>query len=231
MVVASVGMYRSASTLSYNIAKTIVEKGGFGYSSAYPSIGDIYKKEIIVCKCHDLDEKWDISKNEYWRSFYCIYTYRDIRSVMASFCMWRKMTLDTFNFQGKDANSMIDWLLEMDEKWRSVEKVLLLKYRDHFPYQKRQVVKLARKIAAFLNLEPSIETYTEIAINFNFDAMKKKADALSEGDKETLLNPNHLSDGEIHKWKKLFNKEEQDRFFNSNGKLMFWLGKNEFDLD
>lgn len=230
MVVTCAGMYRSASTLSYNIAKTLIERGNLGYSLAYPSVPDIDKKEMIISKCHDMDEKWgSVSKEKYWKQFHVIYSYRDIRSVICSFCQWREMTLQNFDFQGYTAESMINWLLEMDEKWRSVDNLLLLKYADYFPYGKLEVGLLTREIAKFLNINPTFETYTEIANKFNFDTVKKFTDGLEEGDKETLLNPKHLSDGQVGKWKIYFTDREQSDYFLSNKKLMNWLKKWDFE--
>lgn len=230
MVVTCAGMYRSASTLSYNIAKTIIEKAGLGYPLAYPGVEDINKKEIIISKCHEIDPKWGVYDEKYWRQFYCIYTFRDIRDVMASFCIWRNMTLKDFDFQGNTARSMITWLLDMDDRWRSMEKLLLLKYKDHVPYGKREIGILAYKISSFLKIDVSAQNYSEIADRFNIDSMKQISDNLLEGDKTTLLNPNHIKDGKPGKWKTQFTEEEKQEYFFSNNRLMEWLSKYKFEI-
>lgn len=228
MVVCCAGMYRSASTLTYNITKNIIERENLGNCLAYPNIRDIDSKNIIVCKCHDLDEKWDIAKEEYWKKFFCIYSYRDIRDVIASFCVWRNMTLDAFDFQGHSVHSLISWLLDLDEKWRSSPNLLLIKYSDYLPYQKREIVKLSRKIASFLNICPSEQTYIEIAKTFNINTVKDFCDNLEEGDKSTLLNPRHVSDGKRGKWKQ-FTEKEKHKYFYSNVRLMEWLRENNYE--
>lgn len=223
-------MYRSGSTLCYNITKTIIEKGRYGYSLAYPSVEDIEKKEMVVCKCHDIDEKWGVRDERYWKNFTCIYSYRDIRDALVSFCQWRQMTLENFDFQGLSAAEMINWLLEMDEKWRSEENLLLLRYEDYVPYDGSKIQEITARITTFLNLIISQETLESIKTNFNFKSMKDIADSLVEGDKNTLLNPKHLSDGLTNKYKTYFTADEQNRYFLSNSRLTKWLADCRYEI-
>ncbi|MEK6878832.1 MAG: sulfotransferase, partial [Nanoarchaeota archaeon] len=86
MVILCSGMYRSGSTLIFNILREIVEENGLGLYMAYPSYTDIQSNKLIICKCHDLDPKWDVAKEEFWQQFKIIYSFRDIRDVLCSMC-------------------------------------------------------------------------------------------------------------------------------------------------
>jgi hypothetical protein len=227
MVISCVGMYRSGSTLTFNIVNTIVKNGGLGTYLAYPDIRHLSSKEIVVCKYHDVDPKWDISKNEHWKKCLNIYTFRDIRDVLSSFCVWYDMGLDNFNFQGNNAAQMIDWLIKLDKKWKS-SAGLILKYDDYHPYDEKSVLKLTNKIINYIDIHPPKETINEICEKYTFKSCKDVADQLLEGDKTTLLNPRHLADGKIGKWRTFFSLEDQNKYFDFNDNLNVWLGENGF---
>ncbi len=218
------GMYRSGSTLQYNIASEIIERLGVGSREKYYPIHEIYfknklNKDLKTFKSHLLSK--EIEEQIRNNNAYVLLTYRDIRDVMAS---WQKK--NNFIFEVADGLKWARSTINSFEKWEnlSCKRKLISKY-EIFTLDIKQEVN---SISEFIGFDIDKKTIDEVADNVMVEKFKKRLENLSidqlevdnnlSWDQKTLIHLDHFQDGRIGKYKKELSKELQElttKEFNS----------------
>ena len=214
-VICCCGNYRSGSTLIYMIASNLLKAAGC--------------QNYELTKLH---EQWMLSKKTNNDIF--IYSYRDVRDVMASFCQKDKCDFNTFRDHSggerHDVVEFIKFMIRYDESVRHFhhEKpnhCLILRYETEII---GKTYELVEKIRKFISIPDNVWS-AKIAEKFSFEKNKEFAVNLSELDQTTKLHPNHLKDGKIAKYNEVFKKEEIDQM-NGDPKISNWLIKNGYKI-
>jgi hypothetical protein len=162
-----------------------------------------------------------------------IYSYRDVRDAMASFCYKDKVNFETFRDHtgaGRNVIEFIKWMIEYDDfiklhGQQYPEKVLVLKYETEIMEKNYVLVEKIREFMLILDDRWS----QDIAQKLSFENSKKISDSLVQHDQSTQLHPNHLKDGKPQKYKKIFT-EDQVKQMNDDDKISGWLKKNGYGI-
>ncbi len=208
------GNYRSGSTLIYRIITNLIKETG---SESF------YK----TTKVH---QDWMEKFNEEDLS---VYSYRDVRDVMASFFYRDKVDFNTFRDHtgaGRNVIQFMKWMIDYDDFIKKYEQerpgnVIIFKYEDDIIGKTFQVVESIRKFLLILDDRRS----QPIAEKLSFENTKRISDTLIQHDQSTQLHPNHLKDGKPDKYKEAFT-EEQLKQINQDEKICQWLTKNGYKV-
>lgn len=197
-------MYRSGSTLSYQATTAIIEQ---------------LKLDYKVVKNHTFDQAYHI----------IIYTYRDIRDACVSMCQTNNTGIKDFLTEGYNFEEWIEFLIRLDEVWRSYPRILTLRYRDF----KDNSLFLVDSIYYFLSGKRDYVYCENLADELSFQKQKQRIESFPPefDDPVTKLHTNQIHDGKVNKWKTFFTSEEIDRYFIKNKRLNNWLLKRNFSLD
>ena len=208
------GNYRSGSTLIYRIITNLIKETG---SESF------YK----TTKVH---QDWMEKFNEEDLS---VYSYRDVRDVMASFFYRDKVDFNTFRDHtgaGRNVIQFMKWMIDYDDFIKKYEQerpgnIIIFKYEDDIIGKNFQVVESIRNFLLILDDRCS----QPIAEKLSFKNSKKISDTLLQHDQQTQLHPNHLKDGKPDKYKEAFT-EEQLKQINQDEKICQWLTKNGYEV-
>jgi hypothetical protein len=208
------GNYRSGSTLIYRIIKSLLKEAG--YNSIYSTT-----------KVH---QDWMEKFNERDLS---VYSYRDMRDVMASFFYRDKVNFETFRDHtgaGRNVVEFIKWMIDYDDFIKSYErenpsKVIIFKYEEDIINKNFNLVESIRDFLLILDDRHS----QGIAEKLSFENSKRISDSLTQHDQSTQLHPNHLKDGKPNKYKEAFT-EDQLKKINQDDKISDWLKRNGYEI-
>lgn len=230
------GMQRSASTLQYQIASTIVEKYNRGQRISWHSI--IEHKKVIekhnifegyyVFKSHILTK--EIKEQFEKKNAVGIYIYRDIRDVISS--LKEKNNTD---YTIEQLEIMIKQMIKQHDLWISESSTYVSKYENVICDLKKEVQNIAKHIG----IEIDKDFINKTAIELNKDKQKKNilkkindpamvtVDQTNKYDPYTLLHVNHILSGDSGRYKKNLSKN-QVRIINQLAKN--WLKTNGYDI-
>ena len=210
------GMYRSGSTLQYQLTSTLVELLNAGVRSRYLPENEfpILKKEYenvkgyIVFKAHFITPPMaallDAGKG------LSVGIFRDIRDVAVSMMKMWDLSFEDLITQ-KKLEEAVDGL----DEWSRHSGHMVSKYENLIESPIKEIFKiashlnltcsedLAREIADDLTLEKNIKRVGDIA--------KQKADSGIEGaywDSHFLLHSNHIISGTSGEWREALTKEQ-----------------------
>ena len=201
------GMYRSGSTLQYNIASEILERLSIGSREKYFSIHEAYFKNKLnedykTFKSHILSKEIEEQIKNHNASV--LLTYRDIRDVMAS---WQKK--NNLIFTVEEGLKWARTTISTFEKWEkfSCEKKLISKYEIFCGNIKQEV----RRISEFIGVDLDNKISDKITETMQVEKFQKRLQSLSKDqieidnnlswDKKTLIHLDHFHDGSIGKYK------------------------------
>ena len=164
-----------------------------------------------------------------------LYSYRDVRDVMASFCQKDHSDFDTFKDRtGKGPRrnvvEFIKFMIEYDNNIKRYcnqfpDHTLIFKYETDIIGKTYQLVE---KIREFLLISDD-RWSKEIAQNLSFENVKRYAHALDEYEPASALHPNHVGDGKTEKYKEVFT-EDQINQINSDETIAGWLIENGYKI-
>lgn len=172
------GLYRSGSTVIYNIVKHLIVEG-------------LVKDSVL-------------KQHEHWitrplhRSDLNIYSYRDVRTATASYMRKRGYTESSIAHPSVRSSSVKDYMLfliEVDTKTRNrFEREhlnhLILRYEEDV----LNIEQGIRKILQSLNLLLPEEIVQILVECHNLGAVKRYVDTIVEKeDKHSMYHPNHVS--------------------------------------
>ena len=207
MLVICCGMYRSGSTLQYQIVSELIEKFDLGERLSwkkdidFKNIGQSLKKDkYSVLKTHVYNDDILSVMDEIPVKF--IYSYRDIRDVVLSLGKKNGKTVDKVL-----ENNVLSEILENDIGWRSVEPIYISRYDDLVNDLKSEI----KLIADFLSIKLSDNEAEEMANIFNIQSQKEKIKKFEKSsltdlgdhrkfDPKSLLHNNHISSGKVSGW-------------------------------
>lgn len=181
MIILCTGMFRSGSTWSFNIVKSIIEinhenKSIFSeYNESLQSTIVEHSMEFdnLVIKCHKIDTfgkgmiKHGCTK--------VIYTYREPLEALTSL-------MQKFNFTFALALDSIKESLELMQFQKKYSNVLILSYNEIISKSESSI----KKITQHLDAELTDDAIRELAIEFNKDNVKKNSNKISKSDKNTI---------------------------------------------
>ena len=176
------GMYRSGSTVIYNILQKLIEH---------------HNLQVQLYKVH---QEWNRDRVD---PSFSIYSYRDIRDVCISFMQKDKMTFESFKIHNWDIVEFCKKMINYDQLVKHYKKddakVLILKYEEDVIGN--DVVPLCIKISDFLELPNT--TCCDIGKQFSLKVVKKYCDTLKTLDRKSGFWPGHAHDGKSGKYKEI----------------------------
>ena len=215
------GMYRSGSTLVYQVVSDLVETHKRGKRLGFLGLDALpeFRQEVLDCR---------------WRSFkthqshaaltalvaegraVCFYTYRDIRDVVYSFMHKMACSFD-------DALQCVPSMCLHDRIWKAHEKTLVQRYETWLEDRASAV----RAIAAHLDTTLSAEQVDALCACYSLDANRACTCQLErrlrdEGvrldmpdnalarDPDSELHWNHIRTGEVGTWRLVATERERD---------------------
>jgi hypothetical protein len=196
------GMYRSGTTLIYNFLK--------------------------FCGCTRIVKVHDCSFMD--SEINAIYCYRDVRDIIASFCIKEQCTFDNFhvrNLKGVGPIELAERMVMMDRK-----------VMDHAGHGRDDLITMRYEldivsphwgllvpiVSAFVGAKID---YEEAMGRFNLSTIKQHTDSLAKWDPHTHWHPRHVHDGKPGKYK-MFTAEQIDQF-NQSELIRSWLEDNGYE--
>ncbi len=229
------GMYRSGSTLQYQIISEIVELKEIGKRITWekPEMFSVVRgkyetyAKIKVFKSHictsDIRAEFEI--NNAWGA----YIYRDLRDVIVSIMQKRG-----FSFEDVIKGDVIKSCIDNYYAWRALPKVYVSRYEEVVEDLKSEVfgiadffkINLSRSETDIITTKLSLPNQKERIKQFKkmrsyVNLRKNRFDPFS------LLHMDHIQDGRVSKWKEVLTAS-QARV--ANLKYGEWLKKNHYDL-
>lgn len=214
MIVLCTGMYRSGSTWSFNIAKSVIKiqnKNNSIFSEYNESLQTIFlehapKYDNLIIKCHKVDEfgKLLIKHN----CAKVIYTYREPLEAITS-------SMQKFNFTFSLALHNIKESLEFMQFQKRYANVLIISYSEITD----RITSSIKKIAQHLDTKLIDDEIESLKIKFSKDNVKSHSDKISElnentvnigfsiYEKESLFHKNHIRENRVP-WKDFLSEEQ-----------------------
>ncbi|MEG4577156.1 sulfotransferase domain-containing protein [Microcoleus sp. N3A4] len=237
------GMYRSASTLQFQLTVQIVERTAVGKqipwveSKHFPEIYAQYAnytglKVFKIHICTDFITSELIKKNV--KSVYII---RDIRDVYASSIKQRLKTFEQLWGEG-----FLNKCLDNYKKWTAFPEVLVSRYEKVIVDLPTEV----ERIAEHLDIPLTSKQCKEIAFEYTIEKQLKRIEEfkkcfcnqvpyIEEGksivnyhDSRSLLHINHIDSGKIGRWKEDLSQNQVARIENQ---VKTWCLENNRKLD
>ena len=216
------GMYRSGSTLLFNILKYLCNE---------LDILNLGAKTLTTHKVHldwtnpTMPQKWAFIKESCEPENLVIYSRRDVRDVICSYIEREKCTLGDFRHAGKDYIKFLEWVVKNDEliNKESVRNsnIKILRYENDIKGDENLPFLIDKILLYFKITSPRKNLELE---QFKFLTTKNKCDMLDGLEGASQYWPNHLTDGSIGKYNTLLTKEELNSISN-NKILKKWINK------
>lgn len=198
------GMFRSDSTLQYQIASHIVEHYGVGrritwfkaeeFDSVRQSEND--DRQILVCKAHRLSPP--IRQELQDRGGRVLTVHRDIRDVVVS-----AMQKNDWTFWHIWKNGLLKKWTSQFDAWAAMPQALVSRYAELIS----GIDTEAGRIGKHLGVEISPEVAAQIATEYSFDRQKDRAREVRDRkenqqldtkfDPSSLLHYNHITSGGV----------------------------------
>lgn len=211
MIIVCCGMYRSGSTLQYQIASALAGTTGqarimgFGLGRVSETARE-KPRPIFVVKDHHYSER----AREYSSSPHAkfVYGYRDVRDVVVSMMQTQHMTFDTFRHHGRGPAGFVGYLLNTFERWTNLPGVLVSRYEEIVADVPREVRKIADHTGIHIPYtechriaeQLSVDKQREFISGFDF-AKDGAGQAVNRMDEKSQLHEYHLNGGESGKWR------------------------------
>jgi len=201
---AITGMYRSGTTLCYNILYKLLQASSGNKVLETPTgvkIGD-----VNIHKFHE--QVTDIDMNKYDT----VYCYRDVLDCLSSFIIKYDSTFMGFSIQGKSSIEFINWMVGIDKKMQERSGFAEICYEECI----NDVDTLIDNIAAYyeINIPGSFDRD-----QFKIENIKKITDSRKEHSRIDNFHPKHVHNGEIGRWKSFFTTEQKSIIFNQTDYL------------
>lgn len=218
-------MFRSASTLQFQITTQLVQESGTGIQ-----VGWIDAKRFSEVRSHYSVEGYKVIKvhlcpepiQAEFRAGNAlgIYIHRDIRDVFASMMKQRQKSFDFLWNEG-----FLDTCLESYQTWTQLPNVLISEYAEVMADLPREV----DRIAQHLKIPITADRARSIAAAHTLDAQQQRItqfrqqllqtqlnpndhrEIVDYHDEATLLHINHIDSAKIDRWKDDLTTEQIDR--------------------
>lgn len=219
-------MFRSASTLQFQITTQLVQESNTGIqvgwidAKRFQEVRSNYANEsgYKVIKIHICPEP--IQAEFRAHNAIGIYIHRDIRDVYASMMKQRQKSFDFLWDEG-----FLDTCLESYQIWTQLPNVLVSNYAEVMADLPREV----DRIAQHLKIEMTPDRAHSIAAHHTLDAQRQRItqfrqqllqtplnpndhrEIVDYHDEATLLHMNHIDSAKVDRWKEDLTAEQVDR--------------------
>jgi len=207
-------MFRSASTWSFNICKSILCNKQTLFSEYNESIKTIYDEKIsnydsVLLKCHNVDDfgRSLIENN----SIKVIHTYREPLAAIAS-------ALQAFNIKFDVILGMVRAGLELMVFGRKFDNVLIINYDEII----NNPINVIKKISTHLGYDLKSQDIHDMDSQFKKEKIKtltkhiskSSKDVIDAGfsiyDKNTLFHKNHIPNNTVE-WREFLSNEQKEK--------------------
>lgn len=236
------GMYRSASTLQFQITSRLVKDAGVGQqigwipNKRFSELRDVYSSysEFKVAKVHVCT---DLMISEFKQnSALGIYTYRDIRDVYSSY-----MKLQQKPFEYFWNNEFIATCLDNYKCWTNLPRVLISKYEEIIEDIPGEVERIAKHLKIYLHPSQYQKIAADYTLELQQERVKRFRDKIlkmagnsndnieifkDEHDESNLLHINHIDSAKVSRWKEDLSEKEVSLIEN---KVKNWCMKNKYE--
>lgn len=219
------GMYRSASTLQFQITTRLVKDTCTGQAigwidaNRFSEVRDAYADQegFKVIKVHRCTNS--IASEFTQGNALGIYTFRDIRDVYASYMKQRVKPFDYLWREG-----FVESCLANYQRWTRLPNVLVSKYENITTNLAEEVYRIAQH----LGLSIEAEQYEAIAADYSVEIQQQRIsqfrhrllqmqlasndhrEIVDYHDEESLLHMNHIHSGKNGSWIENLSVEEAD---------------------
>lgn len=240
MDIFCVGMYRSGSTLQYNIACELVERHGWGTrigfvdGRQYPG-GGSHSEYLRVLKSHDGHENFAAALRA--GEAKAIYCFRDLRDV--AFSLMHK-----FQIGFQDIVAPGGWLakcLRNDAFWTGLPNVFSQRYEEMIVQPEATVREIARFIGVAITDNQARLLADDYSLTRNIARTRELSRRLREAridlddpannfarDDHTQLHWNHCRSGDVGTWRESATAEQRAALAEACGD---WLIRREYETD
>ncbi len=234
MIYICSGMYRSGSTLQYQIVGELVERymdfgvvAGWVHHMNYPQFERGDNGGPVVIKSHILTDQM-IDAVDDGRSA-IVYIYRDIRDVAASLMQTKNKT-----FQQIVESGVLDVCVKNFYVSTSLTDSYIARYESVVVNLRAEIASVAK----WLGINVPVKSLEAIADKLSIESQKKVIETYKASNEfiqqqkqkfhpKTLLHHNHINDGAIGKYKWVLSYEEIELL---NKKYDGWLVENGYEL-
>ena len=209
------GMYRSGTTLVYNMVCDMIEN----QTQVEPVFTPTGKRfgNIYLHKIHE--DTPDYITRSLVGKIKVIYNYRNILDCLVSMCQKNNLAYKNFNLHGRDPLEFIRWMINLDNQvCASKGKFLEIRYES----QITQIDTLHIELGNFLGIDPDIDIS-----KYEFSKVKEKTDSLNTLDRRSNFWPNHLADGKVGKYMD-FLEDSQIKSIYSNTEYVDWAKRRQY---
>lgn len=229
------GLYRSGSTLQYNMMSQLVQKLNRGQPLGYLEEGYSINLEqsyghlsgIKIFKAHKLsDEIHDLICSGKACS---VGSYRDIRDVAVSWMEFRNAS-----FSQLMAEKWLESTVDQYHAWEMTPNHLTSKYENIIKIPELEVFRLA----AHIGMPCGIELAKKITGDLSMQKQRRRMEAVVQEikpdgsldwnyDPILLLHHKHIADGKVNKWKDKLSPDDV-RYIEEN--FSTWLLNRQYAL-
>ncbi|MBD3883246.1 sulfotransferase domain-containing protein [Phormidium tenue FACHB-886] len=234
------GMYRSASTLQFQITARLVKENQLGQqvgwidANRFSEMRDAYAnvEGLKVIKVHRCTPS--IASEFMHNQAIGIYTFRDIRDVYVS-----SMSQRMKSFEFIWAEEFIESCLEEFKRWTQPPNVLVSKYEEIIA----DVPKEVKRIANHLGIPMEPHQYIAVAADYSLQSQQRRIEKFKQQllqrerdpndhrelvdyhDEENLLHLNHIASGKTERWKEYLSAQEVELI---EQRVKTWCAENDF---
>jgi hypothetical protein len=208
------GMYRSASTLQFQLTSRLVKEAGIGQQIGWIDaerfnevrLSHIDYEKLKVVKVHLCTDA--IASEFHQANAKGTYIFRDIRDAYISSMRQRMKTFDQVWNEG-----FIETCLDNYKAWTTLPGILVSQYEEVIENLTQEVKRIAQHLE--LDLEPT--RYQEIASDYTVSHQKQRVEKFrgellkvppqdsdrsirDYHDEESLLHVNHIDTGKVGRW-------------------------------
>ncbi|WP_210404414.1 sulfotransferase domain-containing protein [Chroococcidiopsis sp. TS-821] len=182
-------MYRSASTLQFQIVSQLVKETRIGQqvgwidAQRFSEVRNSYQscQQLKVVKVHQFTDAIGEEFNQ--NNAIGIYTFRDIRDVYVSMMQQQQKSFDAiWNWHGQD---FIQTCLNNYKQWTSLPRVLVSRYENIC----QNIAEEVQRIAMHLGIDIDADKYQNIASLFTLEKQQNRIKKFREQLMQTPLNP------------------------------------------
>lgn len=231
------GMYRSGSTLQFQITVRLVEEAGLGKrvewvkTESFPELCEKYADYDgwKVFKAHVCTDAM-VSEFTHQNAI-GIYVFRDPRDVFVSTMRKSSKTFDEV-WRG----DLLERCLDNYQCWTSLPRVLVSKYEEMIPDLPGEVERIAVHLGISLDRKQCEQIASNYTINRQIERIEesKRTGSFQQGyvngplfDPHTLLHTNHIHSGEMGGWKGVLIPKQVALI---ESKAQDWLIANGYEL-
>lgn len=235
------GMYRSASTLQFQVTSELVKDACVGLqvgwidANRFDEVREQYRNtyRLKVVKVHKCTEP--IRSEFLQENAIGLYSYRDVRDVYASMMKQRQKSFEFLWDEG-----FLDDCLDNFKHWTTLKNVMVSRYQDILDYPAKEV----KRIADHLGISITLDECRKIAENYAIAAQKKRMESFKAKlltlarspndhrelvdyhDETNLLHMNHIDAVKTGRWKDDLNVHEVALIEN---RVNTWCKANHYE--